>query len=87
MFSVFDERLLCPIKTDYPLVSKRRFLCPQHEANENYLRGILNKIGFNGDGSKYYFEIRTNQVSILIDADKHTSYYQLMKRIKQKAKK
>ncbi len=80
MFSVFDERSSCPIKTDYPLVSERRFLCPQYGAGENGLRRILNNIGFNGDGSEYYFKIRTNQVSILIDADKYTSYYQFMKK-------
>lgn len=83
MFSIFDRRSLCPIKTDYPLVSKYRFLCPQYESGKNDLKHILNNIGFNGDGSGYYFEIRTNQVFILINANKNTSYYQFIKKIRQ----
>ncbi len=87
MFSIFDKRSACPIKTGYPLVSERRFLCPQYESGENDLRRILNNAGFNGDESKYYFEIRTNQVSILIDAGNDTSYHRFMKKIKRNTNK
>ena len=76
MFSIFNWRSSCSMKTDYPLVLKRRFLCPRYEVDKNNLRRVLNNFGFNGNSSDYYFEIRTNQVSILIDANKNTSYYQ-----------
>ncbi|HED3664687.1 TPA: transposase, partial [Citrobacter freundii] len=76
MFSIFNWRSSCSMKTDYPLVLKRRFLCPRYEVDKNNLRRVLNNFGFNGNSSNYYFEIRTNQVSILIDANKNISYYQ-----------
>ena len=78
MFSIFNWLSPCSMKTDYPLVLERRFLCPQYEVDKNDLRRVLNNFGFNGNSSDYYFEIRTNQVSILIDANKNTSYYQFM---------
>jgi len=87
MFSVFDKRSSCPIKTNNPLVSERRFLCPQYGAGENDLRRILNDVNFNDNESKYYFSIRTNQVSIFINADENTSYYQFIDKIKQNANK
>lgn len=72
------------MKTDRPLISERRFLCPQYENNENDLKIFLNNYGFNSSSSDNYFEIRTNQVSVLIDANKCTSYYQFMKNAKDK---
>lgn len=76
MFEVLDIRSKCPIKTDLPLMFEQRLLCPQ--PSEDNLRSILEERTFDGDSGEYYFEIRTNQVSISIDADKNTSYYQFM---------
>lgn len=82
MFMILDWRSICPIKTDFPLVLKKRWLCPQYEfeIRKNNLKYILNRLGFNGDGSKEYFLIRTNQVSVYIDANKDTSWYQFMRK-------
>ena len=85
MFEIFDWRSTCPIKTDFPLVSQEWLLCPQYDFGKNDLRRILNDIGFNGDESEYYFNIRSNQVSILIDADEDTSYYRFMEKKRQNA--
>lgn len=83
MFSILDSRSLCPIKTNNPLVLERWFLCPQYESGENDLRRILNNIGFNSNESEYYFELRTNEVSVLIDANRATSYYLFMRNMRQ----
>ncbi|WP_330985829.1 MULTISPECIES: transposase [Enterobacterales] len=82
MFSIFNRRSDCPIKTELPMVINERWLCPQYEFSANDLESILNDLGFDGGNSKNYFQIRTNQVSITINADKKTSYYQFMRDIK-----
>lgn len=79
MFSIFNRRSDCPIKTALPIVLKEWRLCPQYESRKNDLESIMNDLGFDGGISKNYFQIRTNQVSITINADKKTSYYQFMR--------
>ncbi|MCE0826884.1 transposase [Buttiauxella sp. A2-C2_NF] len=83
MFRVFEIRSTCPIKADLPLVFEERWLCPQYNVGDG-VRDDLEDMGFNGDSGEYYFEIRTNQVSISIDADKNTSYHQYLKKIREK---
>lgn len=82
MFAIFDMYSPCLIKSKYPLIFEARWLCPNYEYEyepwKNNLRNTLNRLGFNDDVSKEYFLIRTNQVSVYIDANKETSWYQFM---------
>ncbi|WP_330986213.1 MULTISPECIES: transposase [Enterobacterales] len=82
MFSIFNRRSECPIKTELPIVIKEQSLCPQYEFRTNDLESIMNDLGFDGDNSNNYFQIRTNQVSITIDADENTSYYHFLRSTK-----
>ncbi|WP_330985832.1 MULTISPECIES: transposase [Enterobacterales] len=75
MFGILNFRAACPIKTDLPLVTERWFMCPQYEFGKGDLESILDDFGFDRNHSKYSFKIRTNQVSVTINADKQTSYY------------
>lgn len=84
MFRILDRHADCPIKIDCPLVTKKRFMCPEYDEETNDLRFILDEIGFDGGTSINYFLIRTNQVSITINADKNTSYHQMIRDIKSR---
>lgn len=82
MFKILNFRALCPIKTDLPFVKKKRYLCPQYEFGKNSLESILDEYGFDNSYSENSFEIRTNQVSVTINADKNTSYYHFLRSTK-----
>lgn len=84
MFRILERRAECPIKTDLPLMTELQYMCPQSKSGErvNDLSSILEDIGFDGGNSKNYFRIRSNQVSISVNADKETSYYQYLRKMR-----
>lgn len=77
MFSILERRVPCPINTERPLVIEFRWLCPQYSnGDENGLKYFLELKGIDEGKSKNYFEIRSNQVSVMINSNSKMSYYQ-----------
>lgn len=81
MFSILSGHCSYENEALLPMMTKNCWFSIQCKSNDGYLKILLANVGIDGKSADNYFKIRTNQVSVSINADDETSYYQFMKNI------